>query len=97
MLKLVQVGLSILSVSDFLLCTAELVFVVTGVISFIPTFLSPTLSCPSLRPFGSQFQLSSSLTATVELVTPHYLLCACSTLTGARLAYGVIDTVNNSV
>lgn len=38
------------------------------------------------------FQLSSSLTATVELVTPHYLLCACSTLTGARLACGVIDT-----
>ncbi len=41
-----------------------------------------------------QLQLSSSLNATVELMTPYYLICSCSTIAGLQLAYGLMDTVS---
>ena len=45
--------------------------------------------------FSIQLPLpSSSLAATVEHTTPHYLLCSCTTLSGTHLAYGLMDTVS---
>ncbi len=43
-----------------------------------------------------QFQLSSSLNATVEYLTPYYLICSCATIAGVQLAYGLMDTVSNA-
>ena len=43
---------------------------------------------------GSEVQPGSTLLATVEHKTPHYFILSCSTIAGARLAYGVMDTVS---
>lgn len=43
---------------------------------------------------GSDLQAGSTLLATVEHKTPHYFVLSCSTIAGARLAYGAIDTVS---
>ena len=43
---------------------------------------------------GSELQPGSTLLATVEHKTPHYFILSCSTIAGARLAYGVMDTVS---
>ena len=43
---------------------------------------------------GSELQPGSTLLATVEHKTPHYFVLSCSTIAGARLAYGVMDTVS---
>ena len=41
-----------------------------------------------------ELQAGSTLLATVEHKTPHYFVLSCSTIAGARLAYGAIDTVS---
>lgn len=64
--------------------------------------LAPLFLYLSLLPFIHLFSLfsiqlplpSSSLAATVEHKTPHYLLCSCTTLSGTHLAYGLMDTVS---
>ena len=43
---------------------------------------------------GGDLQAGSTLLATVEHKTPHYFVLSCSTIAGARLAYGAIDTVS---
>ena len=43
---------------------------------------------------GSELQPGSTLLATVEYKTPHYFVLSCSTIAGARLAYGVMDSVS---
>ena len=43
---------------------------------------------------GGDPQPGSTLLATVEYKTPHYFVLSCSTIAGARLAYGAIDTVS---
>ena len=42
---------------------------------------------------SSDLQIGSTLLATVEHKTDYYFVVSCNTLSGARLAYGVIDTV----
>lgn len=42
---------------------------------------------------SSDLQVGSTLLATVEHKTDYYFVVSCNTLSGARLAYGVIDTV----
>ena len=44
--------------------------------------------------FCTQLQPGVPLNAKVELVTPYYTLCTCSTIMGPQLAYGLMDTVS---
>ena len=43
---------------------------------------------------GGELQPGSTLLAIVEHKTPHYFVLSCNTIAGARLAYGVMDTVS---
>ena len=43
---------------------------------------------------GGELQPGSTFLATVEHKTPHYFVLSCSTIAGARLAYGVMDSVS---
>ena len=45
-------------------------------------------------PFLPQLQAGQSVVATVELMTPHYLLVALNTLSGSLLAYAATDSVS---
>ena len=43
---------------------------------------------------AGELQPGSTLLATVEHKTPYYFVLSCNTISGAKLAYGVMDTVS---